>query len=859
MSAYEVCSKGKYQFPQSDSVIPVESFILVREGEEKYLLLRFTNTRAEELTGLNLYVTQYDKNGAKICARVCRFKGIKEAPSSEFVLNRKISVSAECAECRVRVDAAQYGRYTYSAGADGVTADYDLTRAGCVTDAREASRILDGKCVAVSERSYRRLIVFAAFALLMISCIVLFSFLHIKSFKDGGAPIMENGVTYEFVNGEYSEGGEVRVTGSNGKRTRIFIPKYIDNHRVAEIAPFAFKGDGNIKSVSVEGLTKIGESAFADCVNLESVQMPDVTAIGANAFSGCVTLTDAVAYNLSEIGDYAFFECRSLKTVLLSGRTRVLTLGAYAFAECEGLENVTIEQPIIYPQSAAVFLNCKNITFLTLENFPDGCTVSALFGNRQIVNGLKLKYLKLGSLNAVSDGFCEQTPLETFVVENLKSGSIGDYAFYNTNLKIFSVSRYIRSVGDYAFYNTSLSDFAAAELEEIGDFAFCGSGLSSFPLEANASLVSLGASAFAGCVNLAEIYIPASVTALPPRILQNSGIARVTFAENGNLREIGEAAFDGCVKLENAQLPSRLRTLGSVAFRNCSGLQTVDIPEASEIGAGAFMGCDSVISMSLPFIGGTRGRSGFFSYIFGAGAYGNSGFVPESLKEVTITDAEIVPPYSFYQCRDIERIYFSDGLIQVGVSAFYECRGLKEMTLPDSVEYIGKGAFNGCDFIERLSVPFIGGSRGEHGYLSYIFGAGDPQYRNYVPDTLKSVTVTTEIYKVDGEAFYGLNRIEEIVLPQSVSEIGDYAFYGCSALGTFEAPLSLQTIGDYAFSGCAALTQFTLQYGTNYIGDFAFYNCYNLKTVYNLSSLSVTAGSPDNGYAAYYATDVFKG
>ena len=41
------------------------------------------------------------------------------------------------------------------------------------------------------------------------------------------------------------------------------------------------------------------------------------------------------------------------------------------------------------------------------------------------------------------------------------------------------------------------------------------------------------------------------------------------------------------------------------------------------------------------------------------------------------------------------------------------------------------------------------------------------------------------------------------------------------------------------------------------IGSDAFKNCYRLVEVYNKSTLSITAGSSDNGYVAYYAKNVY--
>ena len=63
----------------------------------------------------------------------------------------------------------------------------------------------------------------------------------------------------------------------------------------------------------------------------------------------------------------------------------------------------------------------------------------------------------------------------------------------------------------------------------------------------------------------------------------------------------------------------------------------------------------------------------------------------------------------------------------------------------------------------------------------------------------------------------------------------------------------MTSIGYSAFSRCTSLTSITLPSSVTSIGDYAFIYCYKLVEVYNLSRLNITAGSKDNGYAAYYA------
>ena len=65
--------------------------------------------------------------------------------------------------------------------------------------------------------------------------------------------------------------GEVRITGNKGISGAVTVPSTIDGKRVKEIALGAFKDNGDITSLYVEGGAIILPEAFSGCVGLESV------------------------------------------------------------------------------------------------------------------------------------------------------------------------------------------------------------------------------------------------------------------------------------------------------------------------------------------------------------------------------------------------------------------------------------------------------------------------------------------------------------------------------------------------------------------------------------------------------------
>ena len=72
---------------------------------------------------------------------------------------------------------------------------------------------------------------------------------------------------------------------------------------------------------------------------------------------------------------------------------------------------------------------------------------------------------------------------------------------------------------------------------------------------------------------------------------------------------IGSGAFLGCTALANVSLP-KATSIDSHTFYNCSSLTSVNLPQATSIGSGAFFDCTSLTSIYLP-TGVTFGNTPF--------------------------------------------------------------------------------------------------------------------------------------------------------------------------------------------------------------------------------------------------------
>ena len=93
--------------------------------------------------------------------------------------------------------------------------------------------------------------------------------------------------------------------------------------KLAEIGDCAFRGCG-LRSLAVQGVTRIGDLAFASCSALSSVVLQGVKHIGSRAFMDCRALRELEMQDVSSIGLYAFLNCNQL-TLRVS--KRLLDLG----------------------------------------------------------------------------------------------------------------------------------------------------------------------------------------------------------------------------------------------------------------------------------------------------------------------------------------------------------------------------------------------------------------------------------------------------------------------------------------------------------------------------------------------------
>ena len=344
-----------------------------------------------------------------------------------------------------------------------------------------------------------------------------------------------------------SETGIAFVSYSQPLSMAASIPSSVtdiqnNSYSVTTILSYACYNSSFYELVIPNTVTSIGSSAFQNC-GLFAISIPNsVTNIGTDAFAGNLTNTTtnptnptnaATLYNSSVPSGYVY---------------------NYFFT------TANFGSTINYVTGLIVYIDQSNIIYASSE--PDIAYVVYTLPQSNDIN--------------IPSSVTDTSSVATYSVT-----SISNYAFYNNNKSIPIVSVVIPNnvslIGTNAFQNcnslTSIT-FPTSSLNTIGESAFYNTNLALVTIPN--SVTSIGSGVFQSCTVLTSITFPNnnSFTTINNGVCSGCfNLTSITFPTS--LITINDSAFVNCSSLTSITIPANVTSIGSQAFAACTNLMSI--------------------------------------------------------------------------------------------------------------------------------------------------------------------------------------------------------------------------------------------------------------------------------------------
>lgn len=321
-----------------------------------------------------------------------------------------------------------------------------------------------------------------------------------------------------------------------------------------------------------------------------------------------------------------------------------------------------------------------------------------------------------------------------------------------------------------------------------------------------------------------DVVIPDTYNGLPVTVIgydafDSKPITSVVIPNS--VTRIDTDAFRKCENLTSVTLGTGIKSIEYSAFEYCTSLTSISIPDSvTRIGAYAFNGCTSLSSLKLS----------------------------NSISDMSYN--------AFSNCVSLVEVIIPYGVSVIGDSAFRQCTNLKFISIPESVTDVGYNAFYGCP--RSLAIHIKGSSSITSGWDSSWNNSIDNQsYTSYSYTPLYGLNETGKT--ANGLYWYQIHLTTQDWSGESIEII---AYSGNDVNLVIPETINgkpVKMIRENAFRANTDIVSVTLPTTLYYIDQYAFYGCKNLMEVINKSALSISAGTSDNGYVAYYASVVHNG
>lgn len=401
--------------------------------------------------------------------------------------------------------------------------------------------------------------------------------------------------------------------------------------------------DSFLEKITLSDGAQIGNRAFANCQYLAEVNLPDkVSLIGAEAFIGDPIKTITIPSSITKVGYGAFANCSQLRDIAFTGGNSVnKTVEDYAFYNCIALNSVEFNDAQVTKLGNQCFAVKDTETGnLNYFKFPDYVSAGSIgtdktqgIGKYVLGDRKNLKNIVM----PVNIGLSASTKLEdTYVYgcTNLESvefpvgndGTTGGaqyveidpttfYSVTNPNFYVRgpkldqngNVAKTRESVWEATMNTINKDQVPYVYHENNQDYYEISDGKYVMTVDSNGVLSNCEFRAGKEG-DIDPFTIPASVgtrsiTGLGDNCISDkvkSRIISLVIEDGSQLTEIGNGAFVGCDAMKSVDIGNSITSIGESAFEDCKMLDTVTIGEnIASIGAKAFKNCTKLENINF--------------------------------------------------------------------------------------------------------------------------------------------------------------------------------------------------------------------------------------------------------------------
>lgn len=290
------------------------------------------------------------------------------------------------------------------------------------------------------------------------------------------------------------------------------------------------------------------------------------------------------------------------------------------------------------------------------------------------------------------------------------------------------------------------------------------------------TVTSIPSSAFSDRWGLEKIILPKKLEAIGNHAFSGTGLKEIELPES--LTTLDYNAFSYCASLSSVKIPGKVERISPYSFYKCSNLQKVELAEGIKfIDNQAFYYCDHLQSINFPST---------------LTSIGYEAFRETDLSEVNIPGSvENLGSNAFYRNKNLKKLTFGEGLVNIEGTAFSECVSIDSIVCPSTLRTIGDATFSGCK-------------------------------------NLKQISLNEGLVSINSYAFSGCTGLTDIVLPSTLEYCKGFAFNECGNIKTIEARSVLPptTDGSCPLSG-VDLTGVTLYVPSWSVGEYQLADGWN--------------------------------